>query len=291
MKPSRRMSLVLTVALATTIPAALPAPARAELVLPRLSPKASVTQQVGITDLSVAYSRPGVKGRTIWGELVPLGQVWRAGANEATTFTTSDDITVAGKPLAAGSYALLAVPTQGEWTMIFSRQKDLMGSGNYDEKQDALRVQVQPAAAELQEWLQYSFENVTPNSAELALRWEKTRVAVPIAVDVPAITLAKGKAELAAAKADDWRTPYRMAQYSFDYNVAPEDGARWLDQSIAIQPSYSNLNLKARWLAKTGDTKGAIDAAKKALEINKKAATPADASGLEASLAEWSGKK
>ncbi|MEO6462548.1 MAG: DUF2911 domain-containing protein [Candidatus Eisenbacteria bacterium] len=289
MKPSRMSSLALAVAVTATF--VLAVPTRAELVLPRLSPKASVTQQVGITDLSVTYSRPGVKGRKIWGELVPLGKTWRAGANEPTTFTTSDDITVGGQKLAAGSYAILAVPAEGAWTMIFSRQKDLMGSGNYDEKQDALRVPVTPAAAEAQEWLQYSFEDVTPSSASLALRWEKLKVALPITVDVAAITLAKGKTELAAAKADDWRSPYRMAQYSFDSNVAPEDGARWLDQSIAIQPSYSNLNLKARWLARSGDTKGAIDAAKKALEINKKAETPADASTLEASLAEWSGKK
>ncbi len=287
MKPSRMSSLILAVTAACT----LVVPARAELVLPRLSPKASVTQQVGITDLSVTWSRPGVKGRTIWGELVPWGQPWRAGANEPTTFTTTDAITVGGQTLAAGSYAILALPAEGAWTMVFSKQKDLAGSSNYDEKQDALRVSATPAAAEHQEWLQYAFEDVTPNSANLALRWEKQRVALPITVDVPAITLAKGRAELAAAKADDWRTPYRMAQYTFDYGVAPDEGAKWLDQSIAIQPSYSNLNLKARWQAKNGDTKGAIDSAKKALAINKKAETPADASSLEASLAEWSGKK
>jgi hypothetical protein len=269
-----------------------PGAARADLVLPRLSPKASATQQIGITDLSITYSRPGVKGRTIWGELIPYGKPWRAGANEPTTFTTSDDITVAGQKLAAGSYAIVALPAEGAWTMVFSRQKDLAGQPtNYDEKQDALRVPIKPSDAEPQEWLQWAFEDVTPNSATLALRWEKLRVAMPIEIDVATITLTKARAELAAAKADDWRTPYRMAQYTFDFNVAQDEGSRWLDQSIAIKPGYSNLNLKARWLAKNGDTKGAIAAAKQALELNKKAETPADASSLEASLAEWSGKK
>lgn len=293
MKPSR-LSFPAAVALLAALVALgplAPAVARAELVLPRLSPKASAGQQIGITDLSVTWSRPGVKGRTIWGELVPTGQVWRAGANEPTTFTTSDDIQVGGQPLAAGSYAVLAVPTADSWTMIFSRQKDLMGSSNYDEKQDALRVTVQPAAAEHQEWLSYSFEDVTPTSASLALRWEKVRVAVPVTVDVNGITLTKARAELAAAKPDDWQTPYRMAQYAFTFDVAKDEGAKWLDQSIAIKPGYSNLGLKARWLAKDGDTKAAIATAKQALDHNKKAETPADASALEASMAEWEGKK
>ena len=288
MKPVRSLWSLVVAACALAL---VPAVAGAELVLPRISPKASSTQQVGITDLSVTYSRPGVKGRTIWGELVPWDKVWRAGANEPTTFTTTDDVTVGGQPLAAGSYAVLAIPTREAWTVVFSKQKDLMGSGNYDEKQDALRVPVKPSAVESQEWLSWTFENVTPSSAELALRWEKLRVAVPVAVDVPKVTLTKARAELAAAKADDWRTPYRMAQYSFDFDVAKDEGAKWLEQSIAIKPGYSNLNLKARWLAKEGDTKGAIAAAKQALELNKKAETPADATQLEASLAEWEGKK
>jgi hypothetical protein len=293
MKPSRRMFPAALAAFATIVATGPLAPvvARAELVLPRLSPKASAGQQIGITDLSVTWSRPGVKGRTIWGELVPWGKPWRAGANEPTTFTTSDDITVGGQALAAGSYAILALPTADSWTMIFSRQKDLMGSGNYDEKQDALRVTARPAASEHVEWLAWGFEDVTANSASLTLRWEKLKVAVPVTVDVANITLTKARAELAAAKADDWRTPYRMAQYTFDFGVAPDEGAKWLEQSIAIKPGYSNLGLKARWLAKNGDTKGAIEAAKQALELNKKAETPADASALEASLAEWSGKK
>ena len=292
MKPSRSQFVVPAVlAAACAVAALLPAAAWADLVVPRISPKASVAQSIGITDLSVNYCRPGVKGRAIWGELVPYDKPWRAGANEPTKFTTTDDIAVAGKPLAAGSYAVLTIPAQGTWTVIFSKQSDLSGSTNYDEKQDALRVTAAPAAADHVEWLQYTFDDVTPTSANLTLRWEKLKVAVPITVDVNTITLAKARTELAAAKADDWRSPLRAAQFTFDSGVAMDEGAKWLDQSIAIQPGYSNLNLKARWLAKAGDTKGAVVAAKQALELNKAQATPADATTLEASLAEWSGKK
>jgi hypothetical protein len=270
----------------------LVAPAvQAELVLPRISPKASVAQSIGITDLTVSYSRPGVKGRAIWGELVPWDQPWRAGANEPTKFTTSDEIQVGGQKLGAGSYALVAIPTQSAWTIAFSTQTDLMGTSNYDPAKDALRVTATPASGEHVEWLQYSFDDVTPNSANLTLRWEKTRVSVPITVDVNGITLTKARNEVAAAKPDDWRTPLRAAQFTFDNGVAMDEGQAWLDKSIAIQSGYANMNLKARWLAKSGDTKGAVAAAKKALAHNKTATPPADTAALEASLAEWTGKK
>ena len=270
-----------------------PAPARADLVLPRISPNASLKQTIGITEFAVTYSRPGVKGRAIWGALVPYGQPWRSGANEATTFSTSDDVLVDGQKLAAGTYSFFTIPAaEGPWTVIFSTQKELWGAYEYDPKQDALRIQATPAAAgEPTEWMQYSFEDLTPNSANLVLRWEKTKLAVPIAVDVNGITLAKARTELGQAKADDWRTRLRAAQFTFDNAVAMDEGAKWLDESIAIQPGYGNMNLKARWLAKSGDTKGAATAAKKALELNKAATTPADASALEALLAEWTGKK
>lgn len=270
---------------------ALAGPARADLVLPRISPNASVTQTIGVTDLTVTYSRPGVKGRTIWGELVPYDKPWRTGANDATTFTTTDDIRVAGEPLPAGTYSLFTIPAIGAWTVIFSRQHDLWGAFDYDEKQDALRVPAVPTSAEPTEWMQFTFEDLTPNSANLTLRWKELKLAVPIVVDVNGITLAKARTELAKAPADDWRTRMRAAQFTFDNDVAMDEGAKWLEESIAIQPTYANLNLKARWAAKAGDTKGAVATAKRALEINKAAEKPADASSLETLLAEWTGKK
>ena len=165
MKPLRSSLPVfrrLTLAASMVAAVAFSPAVQAELVTPRISPKASAMQQIGITDLSVTYSRPGVKGRTIWGELVPYDKPWRAGANEPTTFTTTDEITVGGQALAAGSYAVVAIPTKDTWTIAFSKQKDLMGTSNYDEKQDAARVSVKPSAGESQEWLSWTFEDVTP---------------------------------------------------------------------------------------------------------------------------------
>jgi hypothetical protein len=263
------------------------APAQADLVLPRISPNATVTQTVGITDLSVKYSRPGVKGRKIWGELVPMSKPWRTGANEATNFTTTDEITIGDKKLPAGAYALFTIPTENEWTVIFSKQKDLWGSTDYDPAQDALRYTAKPQPADAVEWMRFSFDNLTPTSTDLVLRWEKLQLAVPIAVDVHGIVMAKARTELANAKADDWRTRYRVAQYLYDSNKELTEAAKLLDESIAIQAGYSNLGLRARWLAKDGKKKDAAAVATKAIAAGKAAKPPADTTTLEKELAGW----
>jgi len=269
---------------------AVTSPARAELTLPRISQNATVTQSIGITDLTVKYSRPGVKNRPIWGALVPYDKTWRTGANDATNFTTTDPITIGGKALPAGTYALFTIPTAGEWTVIISKQKDEWGSFDYDPKQDMLRVTATPTPAEAQEWMEFSFENLTPASADLVLSWEKLRVAVPITVDVNAITLAKGRKELAASMSDDWRTRHRLAQFCYDQGIALDDASKWLDRSIAIRPAYSNQALRARWLAKDGNKQEAAKVAQKAIAAGKAAKPPADTSSLEKDLASWTAK-
>lgn len=266
--------------------------AHADLVLPSISQNAKVSQTIGITELSITYSRPGVKNRTIWGDLVPYDKPWRTGANASTMFTTTDDIMVAGQKLAAGTYAIVTIPSQnGEWAVAFSNQKDLQATTNYDPKQDALRVKVKATAAEPQEWMRLSFENLTPNSTDLTLRWEKLAVAVPIQVEVNEKVLASARKEIAAAKADDWRTPYRAASWAFDNNVALPEARGWLDKSLAIQKGYSNQNLQARWLMKDGKKADAIAAAKKAVEAGKAATPPADVSATEKLIADWSAAK
>lgn len=265
---------------------------RADLVLPRPSPNAKVSQTVGVTDLSLTYSRPGVKGRKIWGELVPYGQPWRTGANEATKFTTSTEITVGGQKLAAGTYSLLTIPAEAEWTVVFSNQTDLWGAVGYDATKDAVRVKAKPSmGASSQEWMSLGFEDLTPNSANLLLRWEKLSLAVPITLDVNGPVLASARAEVAAAKADDWRTPYRAAQWCFDAGVALDEAKGWLQKSVGIQPGYFNQALLARWHHKDGNVKDAIATAEKAVAAGKAAKPPADVTGTEKLIAEWSGKK
>src|SRR5258708_5453735 len=144
-----------------------------ELNLPRVRQRGAVSQRIGLTDITITYHRPEVGGREIWGKTVPYGKVWRAGANENTTITFSDDVSVEGKPLAAGTYGLHTIPDKDQWTVIFLKNSTSWGSFSYDEKEDALRVSVKPHAGEAFEVLTYVFDDVKPDSAVATLRWEK----------------------------------------------------------------------------------------------------------------------
>lgn len=266
--------------------ATLAVTADAQLKLPRPSPGASVTQTIGLTDFTVAYSRPGVKSRVIWGELVPYDKPWRSGANEATTFTTTDEITFGGQKLAPGTYALATIPGKNEWIVALNTDKDMWGT-QYDEKKDVLRVKVKPVAADHQEWMSFSFENLTANSGDLVLRWEKTRVAVPITVDANGKAMANARAAVDTASATNWRTPYQAAGFTFNNDHGMTEGEKWLQQSLKAQQNYYNLNLLARWQAKAGKKSEAVATAKKALEAAKASTDKIDTVPTEKLIAEW----
>jgi hypothetical protein len=177
MHPNRYL-LSLVVVLTTLL--ALPALAQRGSDKPRVSPNASVAQTIGVTEVTISYGRPGVKGRTIWGELVPYGEVWRTGANEATTISFSKDVTIEGERLPAGTYALFTIPKENEWIVVFNKNAQQWGAFDYNASQDALRVKVKPQAADPQEWMSFSFEDLNPNAATVALRWEKLAVSFKI---------------------------------------------------------------------------------------------------------------
>src|SRR5262249_1081369 len=143
MKPSRVLSPAVAIAAACLFAVT----ASAEFTAPRVSPKLTLTQTIGVTDLTLVYSRPGVRNRTIWGELVPYDKPWRTGANEATTFACSTEIKVNGQKLPAGTYSFFTIPNRDEWTVVFSKQKDLWGTNDYDPAQDQLRVKAKPMAS------------------------------------------------------------------------------------------------------------------------------------------------
>ena len=161
-----------------------PATAQAEKKEPRLSPNASVSQTIGLTDVAVTYCRPGVKGRVIWGDLVPYDKVWRTGANEATTFSCSDDVMIEGQKLAKGKYSLHTIPTATTWTVIFNKVAEQWGSYSYKQDEDALRVTVTPREGAFQERLCFTFENLADASAQLVLSWEKLQVPIKIEVTI-----------------------------------------------------------------------------------------------------------
>jgi hypothetical protein len=218
-----------------------------QLDLPRPSPNASVTQTVGVTDITIKYSRPGVKGREIWGKIVPYGEVWRAGANENTTIKFSTAVRVDGHELPAGIYGFQTIPTQGDWTVIFSKDADEWGAFSYKPEHDALRIQVKPQTAEPRERMAFDFDDVTDTSARVVLSWEKLRVPFTVEVDTPKLVEAKMKAAVR------WQTPYQAATYCMQNNICMDDASRWLDASMAIQENYSNLRAKAMLLAKKND--------------------------------------
>ena len=169
----RRYLALATVLIATCFSATRSYAQSAILDLPRDSQHAKVIQRVGVTDITINYHRPLVKGRKVWGGLVPYGEVWRAGANENTTIEFTDPVTIEGKPLAKGIYGLHMIPTENEWTIIFSKTASAWGSFTYNQSEDALRVTVKPQTAEMKEALAYEVDNVTPTSALISLRWEK----------------------------------------------------------------------------------------------------------------------
>ena len=266
------------------------APALAQLATPLPSPNASVTQTIGITKAEVVYSRPSVKGRVIWGELVPWDQVWRTGANAVTKISFDTDVTVEGQKLPAGAYGLFTMPGKSEWTVIFNKQS--AGSPyDYAADKDALRVKVKPAPlAEAKELFTISFPAVSANGATLQLAWEKVKVSLAVAVDTNAAFLLKSKEAVANAKVDDWRTSYTAARGLYDMKVAPEDAAKFLERSISTKETFSNLSLKANVLAGQGDKKGALAVAEKALAAGKAAEQKPSAEAvaeLEKSIAAW----
>jgi hypothetical protein len=285
----RTISKAAPLALAALV--ALSGMAGAQLKTPRPSPGATVKQTIGITELTVAYSRPGVKNRTIWGGLVPYDTLWRTGANEATTFTTSTEISFGGQKLAPGTYAVVTIPSKGEWTLALNTDKDMWGANGYQQGKDVMRVKATPTAAEHQEWMEFSFEDLTPTSANLVLRWEKLHLAVPITVDVNGTTLAGIRAVMDTAAANNWRTRNAAARWCVDNDQAMADARGWLDQALKIEKNYSTLGTLARLQMKDGKKSEAIATAEQAIAAGKAAKPPVDTAQMENTMKEWKAAK
>jgi len=217
-----------------------------ELNIPRASQRGTVSQRLGLTDITITYHRPEVGGREIWGKVVPYGKVWRAGANENTTITFTDDVSVEGKPLPAGTYGLHMIPDKDQWTIIFSKNSTSWGSFTYDEKEDALRVMVKPHVAESFDVLTYLFDDVKPDSAAATLRWDKLAVPFRIAVDVKAVVLKSIKNELRNVGGFTWAGYDEAAQWCLDNNYELEQALKWEDTSIQNEDRFENWETKSR---------------------------------------------
>jgi len=220
----------------------------AVLDLPRDSQHAKVIQRVGITDITINYHRPLVKGRKVWGGLVPYGQVWRAGANENTTIEFSDPVSIEGKPLAKGVYGLHMFPTENEWTVIFSKTATAWGSFTYNQAEDALRVTVKPRPAEMQEALAYEVDDVTPTSAVFTLRWEKLAVPFKVDVDTKEIVAQNLHSQLRGLAQYTWDGWDDAANYFLTNKYNLEEALKYEDRSIGVEERYENLMNKSRIL-------------------------------------------
>lgn len=221
--------------------------------LPRRSPAASVTQRVGITDITVHYHRPSVNDREVWGALVPYDAVWRAGANDNTTISFTHDVEVEGAPLSAGTYGLHMIPTEGDWTVIFSNNSTSWGSFTYDEAEDAARVTVTPTEGLAAPQLLYVFTGVDDQSAVLNLFWAGKRIPVSISVDTHSHVLARLENEdLRTLPRFFWWGWRDAANYALNNEVELEKALEWIDRSIGMEANFSNQMVKAGILDKLG---------------------------------------
>ena len=237
-----------------------------ELRLPTISQRAITTQRIGLTDITINYCRPLVGGREIWGKAVPYGQVWRAGANENTTITFTDDVSVEGHALPAGTYGLHTLPTADQWTIIFSKNSTSWGSFSYDEKEDALRVAVKAHPAEFVEALTYSFDDPKPDSVAVTLRWEKLAVPFKVSADVNALVLRSIQYQLRNTGGFTWAGYDEAANWLIDANTNLDQAMKWEDQSIQIEERFENLLGKSMILEEQGKKQEAAAMKTKALD-------------------------
>ena len=237
---------------------------------PQASPTSELKQRVGLTDVELVYARPSVKGRKIFGGLVPNGEVWRTGANEATKITFSTDVKFGGQAVPAGSYALFTIPGAAEWTVILNKVTGQWGSYSYDEKNDLLRVKAKPVAlAEMVETMNIDLSDLRDDSATLTIAWEKTRVPIKIETDLVKILLPQIDAAMAAAGPKPY---FPAAMFYYEHNLDLKKALGWMDEAIKEQPDAMwMIYRKGLILAKIGDKKAATAAATQSLELANKA--------------------
>jgi len=284
------MSKVLqfTVPLATTAMLMLASSsASAQLELPRPSPSAKVTQVIGLTEITVDYSCPAVKGRPIWGALVPYGEMWRTGANQATKISFSRDVTFGDKPVPAGTYALFTIPAKGAWTVILNKKAEQSGTArDYKADLDLVRFQVHAKPAPHRERMTFLFSDFTDDKGTLDLEWEKLRVSLPIRVSTEEQALANITKGIDGA----WRTYANAARYLAETKKDYDTGLKYIDQSLSLKEDWFNLWIKATLLAGKGKTKDAIGVGEKAYGLGQKADFFFLEPEVKKTLAEWKKK-
>ncbi|WP_271782193.1 DUF2911 domain-containing protein [Aquimarina algiphila] len=230
--------------------------------LPRVSQQSTITQRLGLSDVTITYHSPSVRGRQIFGNIVPYGTGWRAGANENTTIHFTHDAMIEGKPIAAGTYGLYMIPDTDEVKVLFSKFSKSWGTNIPLEKEIALQITVKPETIPFREWLSYDFTDRGNKSLTASLQWEKTKIPFKIEFDVTTVVLNNIRQELKGLAGFGWRGHMQAANYCLQNDVNPEEAMAWIDKSINASKGFSNLQVKAGLLMK----KGKPDLAEKIME-------------------------
>ena len=240
------------------------------LDIPRSSPKASISQFVGVCNIIVNYSRPAVKGRVIFGQLVPFGKTWRAGANEATIISFSHEVSFGGQKVAAGKYGLFVVPTEKKWIVKLNNEWDQWGAYNYDESEDVAQFELTPIEIAPTELLTFSFTEVSKTKASLNLQWANQQISIPIQTNTHQQTLAE-ISKAVNETSQHWYIYSAAAQYHYYERKEAEPALGLIDVAIALKaPNPAPWMLKSQILAAQGKYKEAIAMAKMAIEVSKK---------------------
>ena len=273
---SNRLATCFVLTSALAFAATLGAAEKKELKFPDASQHATITQRLGLTDVSIEYSRPDKRGREIFGGLIPYGQVWRTGANSPTKIKFSEAVKIGGQDLPAGEYAFYTIPNENEWTIILSKNLKLWGAYGYKPDADALRVNVKPTAlANAVETFTIGFDDLKDDSATLSLEWDKTRVPVELSTN----TVEKVNQEITTAleqpKSLEPRFYYQAASFYYEHDKDLEQALKWIDQAIEKKSDvYTYYYKKAQIEAKLGHKPEAIAAAQKAIDLVKAGKTP-----------------
>jgi hypothetical protein len=239
-----------------------------QIQMPQASHSAKISQRVGLTDVVVDYSRPSTKGRKIFGELVPFGQVWRTGANNATVLTFSTEVIISGTKVPAGSYALFSIPGKSSWTMILSKNTKQWGAIEYDAKDDQLRFEASPSkTSRMYDSFDISFNKLTDNGADLSIKWEQTRVDFSIQTDVDPIVMSDIKKQVIDAQSTNPALLYQAANYYFTSNKDLNQAYTWIKQSTSSDPKYWTLHLQAKIEMSLGKKTEALESATKSKKL------------------------
>ncbi|HRE39461.1 MAG TPA: DUF2911 domain-containing protein [Chitinophagaceae bacterium] len=237
----------------------------AQLRTPAPSPSQTIKQDFGLSSVELSYSRPAMKGRKIFGDLVPFGKVWRTGANNATTLTFGEEVTIGGTKVPAGKYGLLTIPDKKSWTIIISKQTDVTSPAAYKQDQDVVRVEAKTMEMNsTMESFTIQFADVKPTSCELHIMWDKTAVALPITVDVEK----KVMAQIDQLMNKDNRPYFNAAMYYMENGKDLNQALSWFDKAVEMNPSAFWIHhQRANCLAKLGKKAEAKTAAEKSKEL------------------------